>query len=375
MKKSILPLSRVAIAIAVLGAIASSSAPSLAGGPRIEWHRFISHEKMPESGKFKGEDVENKQRRALILLRPSEKRAFGIPADQLAFANFRDHKKFYVAVLPGIHVDEDNNATGTDDVVSSVELLEKHWAEKVRPETASVEVHTEMNFLLAKGQEIVLVADQDEKKILETPIKLDQVVLSIESVRSEEHPNAPFIPDALRPNLAIAYRIESDNERDVQHQEDDPDRVEKTDKLNLAGKRSKLAVIPAVGDAILYNAIKKSAKLGRKQTYDIARNNCTNNLFKLLDESINYPNGIDVEKIRASALSFTQKDLPVILAYLEKQQAGAVAQDPTFAPIQKMVMSMMGKLGDQVEKMEVGPYTLASLPAVLEGHLKARDLL
>lgn len=350
----------------------------------LNWDDFIAQEKMPAQGKYKGQLVENGQRRALKLLTANQKAELGLDSKELVFANFRHNGTFFIAKIPGIVTSSSGKIIGTQNVVSRVVLSEKHWAGKIREATRSVEAHAELVFYPTKGNEIRLIANQDRKQILPKPqILNDAIVLSVEAVRSVDDVKAPFFPNATGPNFAIVHRIVSNHERNMQHR-DDPDREIDSNKLKFdqvsskkyIGAENRASEIQNPMDALLVTAILRSELKGRKETYGIVTKNCTNSLFQLLDDVLIYKAGIDKAKIRKGILRFVKNDLPKIVNYLEEQKKFAEQERAIIDPA---LNAGLEKIKKYVEKdltdAEIDESFMSSLPAFIKPHLKARALL
>ena len=383
MKKKNLLVLISALVLSVL--ITSCSTPSTQMGREpsqvnletsIDWGRFTPTEYMPPLGKYSGQKVEINRRRRLVFLTPEEKKLIGIPENQLAFANYRHAQVFYIATIPGIYVDASNGLTKMDPIIEKVILSEKHWSAKIKKELSSVEAHSEMGFFLKPGYEITLLVNQDQKKKLPHPrILKESVVYSIESVRSEQEPNADFFPGALGPNFAIAFRVVSNTERNIQHLED-PDRIIISNKLDFSKSKSQVKNASGSKEALFWNALNTSAKNKRSQAYEVTMNNCTNGLFHLLDESLKYNKPINTEIIRQGALKFNKKELPKIIDYLRAQQAKGSENSIYMGPevdalIQELIQYNEGK----IKELKISENFMLSIPAFIGPHLKARGLI
>jgi hypothetical protein len=86
---------------------------------------------MPSSGKYAGEFIENDEKRTLIFLTQTEKEIFKIDTQTLAFANFRHNGEFYIATIPAIKVDKNQNIIRGTKVVEKVSFMKEHWAAKI----------------------------------------------------------------------------------------------------------------------------------------------------------------------------------------------------------------------------------------------------
>lgn len=142
-------------------------------------------------------------------------------------------------------MNEKNEVISTDNIVEKIIFSTKHWAAKVRKATENVEVHAELGFFLKPGQGIQLWVNQDQQIHLpEVRTLKESIVYSIEVVRSQEQYDQGFFPAALDPHFAIAHRIVSNTERNMQHL-DDPDRSIKSRKLKFEGIQGRSSVIAA----------------------------------------------------------------------------------------------------------------------------------
>lgn len=350
--------------------------PSSYGEFNIQWDRFIRDEKMPPFGKYAGQIVETERRRALILLTEEEKKSLDIPVEQLAFANFRHAQKFYIATLPGIQVNEKNEIVSTNNIVEKIILSEKHWAAQIRKETRSIEVHSELTFFLKDSQGVQLVLNQDTKTRLKENRELKEpLVFSIEAVKSKDFPQDDFFPAALGPNFALAHRIESNTERNMQHL-DDPDRIIVSNKLDFSNTQSRLKNVTSPQDAVLVNSILKSYNSQRSQAYEVLTQNCTNGLFNILDQSLKYKNKIDDQKIKAAVLKFTRNDLKKVLIYLKQQKLQAEQTNVAVSEsLDKTLVELSRFLESQAATAQIDSQFMLTFPAFIQGHLKARGLI
>ncbi len=343
----------------------------------IDWTRFISDELMPSFGKFSTEIVEKIQRRAVILLTTQEKINLKIPIQQIAFANFRHAGVFYVATIPGIIVDQNNVVVKTDHIVEKIIFSEKHWAAKIRKETQSIEAHSELSIFLKAGHGIQLIVNQDTKEKLKVIKTLNEpIVYSVEAVRSELHPTIGFFPYALGPNFALARRIESSTERNIQHL-DDPDRKIVSNHLDFKNTKSRIRYVSDPKDAVLVSSILKSNEDQRHTAYEIVTNNCTNGIFNILDSSLIYKNNkIDTERIRNAVIKFSQNDLKQILEYLKQQKFKAAQQGTALSAGLDETIDVISKYSERATlKTEIPNDFLTTIPAFIGGHLQARGLI
>lgn len=356
--------------------IADQRQPSSDGQYGIDWNRFTKDEKMPPFGKYAGQLVETAQRRAVVLLTDEEKINLGIPVGQIAFANFRHAKTFYVATIPGITVDSKNRILKTKDIVEKIVFSEKHWAAQIRKETQSLEAHSELSIFLKDQEGIQLILNQDTQTKLNQPRELKEpLVYSIEAVRSKQDPDAGFFPSALGPNFALANRLESNTERNMQHR-DDPDRIIISNRLDFTGTTSRFPAVLSSKDAVLVSAILKSNKNQRGVAYEVLTDNCTNGLFNILDESVVYKNKIDNKKIKEAVVKFTRKDLKVILLYLQKQKAEAIGNGVVLAAGIDEALNELSKYSEkEARQADIDSHFLLTIPAFINGHLRGRGLI
>lgn len=120
----------------------------------------------------------------------------------------------------------------------------------------------------------------------------------------------------------------------------------------------------------------KSNQLQRSQPYEIATNNCTNNQFTLLDENLIYKNNlIDLEQVKKSYNKFLQIDLKNILDFLVDLKTKDKNLDPaTKNAIDQLVSQLSQGIFSQLKDVKVDSRFLITLPALIDGHLKARGL-
>lgn len=338
-----------------------------------------SNDEMPAGGKWAGQKVENKQKRSIVLLSAADKEALGIPKNQLAVANYLHEGTFYVAVLRGAEVAENGNPVSLSSGIEKVVLAQKHWAAKVRPETQSLEVHTELLFYFNRGAGFELVINQNAGVKLKTPKLSKTAVFSVEAARSVGEPNAPFFPSAIGKNFALAHRLLDINDRNKQH-EGDPDRQVTLNRLDLTKVRSKVDGVSSTADALLFQAIQTVNERGRKEAYDILRNNCTNNIFTLLDKTYEY--NWKPEELKGDVLQFIQEDAKTLVPFLEKmietQMPGEWTEFKGFVQVPLAAMASLSP--EELQKIDLAfPANqegfMISVPAFTDGHLKARGLL
>lgn len=342
----------------------------------INWSRFTPVDYMPSQGMYKGQPVETTQKRAVFLLTEQEKINLGIPNDQLAFANFRHSGVFYIASIPGFKMDKNNNLIQTNEVVEKIIFSEKHWSAQNRKETKSVEVHSELSFFLNKNSLITLWYNQDQQTKLPMPRILNEsVVYSVEAARPASDKNAQFFPGALGPHFALVFRVESNTERNQQHRED-PERTIISNNLDFSGTTSRLSSTINSMDTILYNAILTSEKNQRQQTYQIATNNCTNNLFDLIDHSVKYNQEFDINVLKKEIKKFNKNEVPVLITFLKnKSQEAKKLNINLDSEFNSMVNELVKYNNNQIDTLEVSETFMLSFPGFLKGHLKARHLI
>lgn len=341
----------------------------------INWNRFELVEYMPEFGQFRNQKVENKRRRPLVFLTYQEKQNLQLPTDQLIFANFRHAGTFYVASIPGIKVDEKNNLISMSPSVEKVVLSEKHWSQKIRRETKSIELHAELTFFLKPSSQIQFFYNQDKKqKLNQVRILKEPLVYSVEAVRSEKFPNADFFPAALGPNLAIVHRIESNTERNIQHKED-PDRTITSTKLLFTNTVSKNNHIKRPEDALLYQALQTSYEKRRKETYQAVLNNCIGNLLSLIDNAVIYKQKINTQLIKAHVLKYNKTELPLIIQFLKEQKLKAqINNEALDRTVDDLISELIQYNESQLDHLTYSEGFMLSFPGFIHGHLKARGL-
>ncbi|MBL7717100.1 MAG: hypothetical protein JNL01_16675 [Bdellovibrionales bacterium] len=332
---------------------------------------------MPFEGKWSGQKVENKLRRSLMLLSAGDKVKLGIPEDQLAVANMRHQGNFYIAILRGAKVDQNGRPVSMNSQIEKIGLAQKHWAAKSRPETQNLEVHTEVLFYFKDGGGFELVGNQDAGTMLSKTKLVKTAVFSIEAARSSLEPETPFFPSAVGKNFALAHRMYSIQDRSKQH-EGDHDRRLTYDTLDFSKTRSRIPGISSATEALLFNAIQTVDRRGRKEPYDIMTNNCTNNVFTLLDSSLEYP-GFITEELKNDVAYFMKKDVKDILPFLQRaieQKMGA-----EYTAFKGWVDVHLGAInGLPVPEIDFSRVVnqevyMISVPAFTDGHLRARGLL
>lgn len=343
----------------------------------------VSQEKdaMPRLGKYKNQKVENNQRRTIMFLTPKEKSLLGIKNDVMAFANFRHNGQFFIAAIDQMKVNSQGRPTSSPSIIEKIVLSKKHWAGKTRPETKEMEVHAELVFYFKNNSGINLIYNQDKQLPLAKPQRLANVVLSIEAIRGAQSEKAPFFPDALGPNFAIGHRIVSLHERNTQHR-DDPERTITSYRLNMNDTKSKRNGLNSF-EALLAGSLEKSNDLGRKQAYHIITNNCTNNIFTILDENISYNKTrggkIDYSLIKQDIVDFVNKDLEAMMSFLEDMAAKNqnVVDAQTRELLRKYVVEhSLARASDiDMSKVSSPDNLMYQVPAFIDGHLRARGLL
>jgi hypothetical protein len=336
---------------------------------------------MPRAGKYKNQTVENGQRRTITFLTKAEKEKLGIKPDIMAFANFRHNGQFFIATIDGMKTNSQGRPTSAKSLVEKIVLSKKHWAGKTRPETKEMEVHAELLFYFKKDSGINLIFNQNTQSALSKPQTLANVVLSIEAIRSSKAEKAPFFPDALGPNFAIGHRIVSLYERNMQHK-DDPERTITSYRFTMNDTRSKRNGF-GPSEALLAGSLEKSNDLGRRQAYHIITNNCTNNIFNVLDENITYNqsrgNRIDYSLIKQDIVDFVNKDLDAMLNFLENmaEKNQNVVDKETRELLRKYVVEhSLSRASDiDMSKVSSPDNLMYQVPAFIDGHLRARGLL
>lgn len=337
-------------------------------------------DQMPRLGKYKNQTVENDQRRTIVLLSADEKQTLGIQSDTLAFANFRHNGQFYIAAIEGMKSNSQGRPVSSKKLIEKIILSKKHWAGKTRPETKEMEVHAELLFYFQKDNGIKLIYNQNKKSLLARPQILGSLVLSVEAIRSSQAKEAAFFPDALGPNFAIGHRIVSVYERNMQHR-DDPERTITSYRFDMSDTKSKRNGFgPA--ESLLAGSIEKSHDLGRKQTYHIITNNCTNNIFNVLDENISYNKSrdgkIDYSLIKKDIVDFVNRDLNAMLSFLENMadKNKNVIDPQTRELLRKYVVEhSLARVEDiDMSKVNSPDNLMYQVPAFIDGHLRARGL-
>lgn len=342
------------------------------------------NELMPQTGDFAGEIIENDEKRTLVFLTPEQKRLYNIDESDIAVANFRHIGKFYIATIPAINMGEYNNLESISPLIEDATFVKASWAGKVRPETASVEVHSEMLFNLKDTAKIELVFNQDEVKFLEKPIALSGAVLSIEAIRSKDSLDAEFMPAGLGYNFAVGHRIYSLAEREIKYSKA-KDTTFKSYKLDFSNTISNRGDIRPQ-DYLFYWGLRMSDLYGRSQTYNLLQNNCTNRLFDILDMALSYNNDkggkIDFSAINENYISWVNQDLDKVIAFLVKMKAAKAGIEYP-AEVQQLIATQGKDLTlNTLDQMAISTGAennpknfLYQLPMFIEGHLKARGLI
>lgn len=340
---------------------------------------------MPKSGKYKNEFIENNEKRTLIRLTVAQKEKFGISIEDLAFANFRHDAEFYIATFPSIRVKSNQRPQKISETVEEVIFVKKHWAKNARPETASVEVHSELVFKFKDSAPLKLVYNQTKKDY--TDISLTGAVYSIETARGQDGLSSNFMEDALGPNFAIARRFYSLSERKSNYDKQ-PDTVQSFSPLNFSNTKTKDNqgdIKPQ--DYLLYQAIRESDVYGRNQTYLLLENNCTSRLFDLLDSSLLYnqsTNGkINFQDIDNGYIDFVNNDLEELLQFIIKFAGSKGYSLPPGIGLMSATGTAKGIALESLDDMK--KFSAANgedprnffynIPIFINGHLKARGLV
>ena len=347
--------------------------------PKILERVSQKNDLMPATGKFKQQKVENQQRRTIVFLTAVEKKALGINQDEVAFANFRHNNNFFIASIDGLKSSTDGRPLSSSNLIEKIVLSKKHWAGKSRPETKELEVHAELLFYFKSNSGVKLHFNQNSQIKLSQPQRLATLVLSIEAIRSSSESTTPFFPAALGSNFAIGHRIVSLHERNTQHR-DDPDRTTSSYKLNLNDTKSKRKNFNSA-EALLSASLEKSHDLGRKEAYNMFNNNCTNNLFKIFDENLNYNQSIggkiSYHLIKEDIVSFVQEDLEKILTFIERMavENQNMIDIKSFNKLKKYLQSHVISQAEDIQLNDSTGNLLYQVPAFIDGHLEARGMI
>jgi hypothetical protein len=338
-----------------------------------------SNDPMPSSGKFKGQKVENQQRRTIVFLNSSEKKALSLTQDEVAFANFRHNGSFFIASIDGLKSGIDGRPLKSQNIIEKIVLSKKHWAGKTRPDTKEMEVHAELIFYFKAQSGVKLHFNQNSQLKLKVPQRLGSLVLSIEAIRSSEESKSPFFPAALGSHFAIGHRILSLHERNTQHR-DDPERTTSSYRLNFADTKSKREYNLSE-EAILMASLEKSHDLARKQAYNMFNNNCTNNIFRILDENLIYNQSstglVNYQLIKEDIVSFVHDDLEVMMNFVENlaQQNQSYVDLKSLEKLRNYLHRHIINRAEDIQIKEATGVLLYQVPAFIDGHLKARGLI
>lgn len=335
-----------------------------------------SSDPMPKDGHFSGDVAENIKSRTVQLLTPNEKMLLGLDQDAFAFANYRDHGHFYIATIPGLHVDAQGLPTAAAPVIHEVHLIGDHWEEKTNPDLAEAEVHTYLRFLFRDGQGVKLVYDQSRGEVVPTTIApIASAVLSIEAIRPSQQPNADFLPYSLIFDFALGHLFYSSYDRS-QGEESDTGRIIEDQVLHLTSAKSLVPGIERAHEALLYNAIRASNDFGRSTTYNVVLNNCTNRLFDLVDRSIDhgFRKNVFIENVKLAT------DINVARG-IEALKKLALSKNIELPPEvesqlnQASAQYLTKELVDGAAKSGNPRQYFTWLPIFVKAHFTARDLL
>lgn len=215
---------------------------------------FETDARMP-AGPFQGQCLNSNQQRSVKILTETEAEPYGPIPGWLMVANVSHQRKFWVAKIPPNPV---------EDVIFHIEYF---------PAVVPA-AHTQLRFHLKPGSEIILVPQATDEPPQE--VHLSEIVYSVEAVTT---PGTSYdVVAGIRDYFGLAYRLVSLEDRvqlmilEKQH------RVEQL----------KLIMSPEHKQKILENAIFVSDQAGLQFMYNSFTRNCTNELFKIIDKSIDY---------------------------------------------------------------------------------------
>lgn len=342
----------------------------------IDWARFEQkNDSMPESGVFREQKVQHTSKRTLIPLTMSEKRELGLDTRAYILANFWHRNNYYLVEIPGVKI----SALGTSiyygaPIVEKVEFVKEHWAAKSRPKTSEIEAHSELLFTFKPGQELKLVYDQTKRFKFFKPTRISKAIVSVEALRPEGKEELDFMPYSLSSNFAVAHLVYSWEQRAILKSQE-PDTRYDFIRLNFSNQRSHFDNVRSPMTALFIAGIQKSVELARNNAYNMFTYNCTNMLFKLIDETLNPK--FDFEPVREDALKFAQNDLPPLLDYIEELTNDNTQTIPSDvkAQLKNILQTDFIKNIQEHKASEEDLDFLSAFPPFIEGHLRARQFI
>ncbi len=221
--------------------------------------------------------------------------------------------------------------------------------------------------------------DQTAIAAMNTPVIDPIAILSVEAIRSQQNPSANFIPYAFRFDFAVGHLFYSQIDRDISEINDTGKFVE-DHLLDFSQAQSGVAGVQNSAEAILVNAVKSSAKYGRSLTYNFATNNCTNQAFALLDDSLKYQSAFDAATFQSKVKTIVSSELPPALSYL-KAVLSASSYAITLPEPELTQLSLLSgerlssALIDGAEKTATPQTYNTWLPMILVPHLEGRHLI
>lgn len=356
--------------------VAMALAVSVTAVADIDWARFEQkNDDMPVTGVFRGEKVQYQSKRTLIPLTMGEKKELGLDPRAYILANFWHRNNYYLVEIPGVSV----SALGTSiyygsPIIEKVEFVKEHWAAKSRPQTSEVEAHSELLFTFKKGQELKLVYDQTKRFKFFMPTRISKAIVSVEALRPVGKEELDFLPYALSANFAVAHLVYSWEQRAIIKSREPETRYDFI-PLNFRHQSSQFKNIRSPMTALFIAGIQKSVELARSHAYDMFTYNCTNMLFKLIDETLSPK--FDFEAVRLYALEFAKNDLPALIDYIEditREQTKNIPSDVK-AQLKNILQTDFVKNIKEHKATEEDLDFLLAFPPFVEGHLRARKLI
>src|SRR5690606_28675748 len=146
-----------------------------------------------------------------------------------------------------------------------------------------------------------LVYDQTKRFKFFKPTRISKAIVSVEALRPEGKEELDFMPYSLSSNFAVAHLVYSWEQRAILKSQE-PDTRYDFIRLNFSNQRSHFDNVRSPMTALFIAGIQKSVELARNNAYNMFTYNCTNMLFKLIDETLNPK--FDFEPVREDALKF-----------------------------------------------------------------------
>lgn len=371
--------------------------------------RFLqSHDKL-KNGSNAGELLEYKNKRTPLILKANEISDYGLEDNKTYIANFKHAVKngskvdssFYIAEVIGSKV---KNLSAKSILASdinnraSVHFVKEKWAGDKRAQIQELEAHSSLLIRFprpdtlaypenARGVKLVMKqTDVGILKKIKNPILISDIVISIEAFRTHKEENKGFFPGGLLDHFGVGLRIYSAAEnyhrrgKEVSSYHDDYYSLKYVPVKNSMIKNADPAM------ALLTQAIIDTDIMGRTQNYNLFNYNCTNMLFNLIDQVLDYSkvnkygsNKIDHDEYYTEIKTAIEKNFNNVINYLSNSIFSDVtARYSDFYHIVKDAVRNKGKedLLSYIESMDSRERELlSSYPIFIKANLIGRGIL